>query len=139
MLQTLTRNALLAYLPNGTLSPHAGMHLNVALPIYQTVRGEAVPDSLHGDIYNSMDPVVQQYYSNLRRKFFGLGYSPGPLLCNYYRKAMHERQVNACTTKRKHAADRALHVMEVPVRMGAHHRSSQYRTSTSPSVANWFM
>jgi hypothetical protein len=116
MLQTLTRNALLAYLPKATLTPHAGMHLNVALPIYQTVRGEAVPDSLHGDIYNFRDPAVQQYYSNLRRKFFELKYSSNPLLRSYYEKAMRERQTNACTTKRKHSADRALQGMEVPVR-----------------------
>lgn len=116
MLQTLIRNALLAYLPKGTLSPHTGMHLNVALPIYQTVQGEAVPDSLHGDIYHSMDPVVQQYYSSLRRKFFELKHSLSPLLRSYYEKTMYERQVNVATAKRKHSADRALQGVEVLVR-----------------------
>ncbi|PVI01067.1 hypothetical protein DM02DRAFT_525729, partial [Periconia macrospinosa] len=116
MLQTLTRNALSAYLPKGALSPRAGMHLNVALPIYQSIQGDAVTDSLHGDLYNSMDPMVQQYYSNLRRKFFELKYSPNPMLRNYYKKAMQERQINASTTKRRYSAKRALQGIEVPVR-----------------------
>jgi len=64
ILQTLTKNALLAYIPKGMVAPYAGMHLNVALPIYQSLQGDAVIDTLHGDLYHSNDPLVQRYIAS---------------------------------------------------------------------------
>ena len=66
MLQTLTRNALQAYLPNGTLSLYAGGHLNIALPLHQSIQGEIVRDKLSVDIYHFYDPSIRAYYASLQ-------------------------------------------------------------------------
>jgi len=115
MLQTLTKNALLAYIPEGMVAPYAGMHLNVALPIHQSLQGDATIDTLHGDLYHSNDPLLQRYYSSLRRRFYELKYSPNPLLREYYCRTIRGAQIKASATRRAKIAQAALQGMEVLV------------------------
>lgn len=115
ILQTITKNALLAYIPKGMVAPYAGMHLNVALPIHQSLQGDAVFDTLHGDPYHSNDPLVQRYYSSLRRRFYELKYSPNPLLREYYCRTRRDAQTKASVTRRAKAAQAVLQGKEVPV------------------------
>ncbi|KAH8691303.1 hypothetical protein BGW36DRAFT_431855 [Talaromyces proteolyticus] len=119
ILQTFTKNALLAYLPQGTVGPRGGMHLNVALPIYQSTRGDAVVDTLHGDLHHSNDPFVQQYYSSLRKGFFGLKNSPNPAMQEYYRTTMRNGQVKKSITLPTKVVEKALQGMEVVIRTRA--------------------
>ena len=104
VLQTLTMNGLLAFLPAEVLRPDAGRHLNVALPIHQSTRDEsyeATKDLNHGDIYHATDPLLQEYYASLRWKFFELKNSPNHIHREYYWNRMRERQPKAAVTKRE--------------------------------------
>jgi hypothetical protein len=100
-LQTLTKNALLAYLPEGKMAPSAGTHLNVALPIYQSANTKGMTESLlHGDIYHSNNKLVQQNYSNLRKRFFELKDSPEPTMREYYMRTMRHARIKKSNTQR---------------------------------------
>lgn len=104
ILQTLTRNALQAYLPNGTLSLYAGGHLNVALPLHQSIQGEIVRDKLSLDIYHSHDPSIRAYYASLRQNFYSLKLSPNPLLRELYKLKIHAAQSTRAETCRRKSA-----------------------------------
>jgi hypothetical protein len=102
--QTLTRNALHKYLPPAKLAPYAGMHLNVALPLHQSTRGEKVNDIFHGDLYHSQDPHVQKYYQSLRHRFWDLKYSPNLVQREYYANRIRQSHQKRNATLRGRAA-----------------------------------
>jgi hypothetical protein len=115
ILQTLTRNAITAYCEQ--VSPHAGKHLNVALPLHQCYNGEKRTDLLHGDLYRSHDPLIQEYWKSLRRAFYDLKYSENPLQRAYYDNTMKRQQKAAGDTERNRTAKTALNGMEVILRV----------------------
>jgi hypothetical protein len=121
-LQTLTRNALERYLPKGKLAPCAGRHLNVALPLHQSARGERVNDIFHGDLYHSKDPEVQRYYQSLRRRFYDLKESPNQVHRDYYAKTVHESHQKRVLTMRNNSTQQILNGKAVRVRIN---RSTQ--------------
>ena len=104
MLQTLTRNALQAYLPNSTLSLYTGGHLNVTLPLHQSIQGEIVRDKLSLDIYHSHNPSIRAYYASLRQNFYSLKLSPNPLLRELYKLKIHAAQSTRAETCRQKSA-----------------------------------
>lgn len=104
MLQTLTRNALQVYLPNGVVCPNAGGHLNVALPLHQSIRGQTVRDKLSLDIYHSPDPSIRAYYASLRQNSYNLKLSPNPLLREIYRRKMHAAHFKKASIRRQKSA-----------------------------------
>lgn len=115
MLQTLTRNALRSYLPVGTLAPYAGGHLNVALPLHQSIQGDPVQDELCNDLY-SRDPSVQAYYASLRQNFFDLKNSPNPFLRELYEQKVRVSQLSRAETIRQSTANKSLQGRNVTVR-----------------------
>jgi hypothetical protein len=129
MLQTLTKNALATYLPPGALSPQAGQHLNVALPIHQSAQGEAVRDSSHGDIYHSSDALLQEYYRSLRKNYYQLKNSPNLLIRQCYQNKIAVQHNKIALTKRNHSAGKMLGGMDVPVR--SYKRGSCFYVSVS--------
>jgi hypothetical protein len=83
ILQTLSQNALLKYLPLDMLAPYAGKHLNVALPILQVTPSQ-VPELHDPWNYHTSDPVVREYYNSLRKQFYELKFSPNTSHREYY-------------------------------------------------------
>ncbi len=105
-------NTCILYLPPGVvLSPQAGQHLNVALPIHQSVQGEA------------------QYYSSLRKQYYELKNSPNPLIRQCYKDKADEQYKKIAFTRRSRLAEEILSVIDLPVHFS---RDSIYIT-----VANW--
>ncbi|KAK6347408.1 hypothetical protein TWF718_005249 [Orbilia javanica] len=107
MLQTLTRNALQAYLPPGShLSPNAGGHLNIALPLHQSYQGNPVQDNLmFHNIQNYSDPLRKSYYASLRQNFYSLKHSPNPVVREFYKQKMAAAQRVRAQTSRQRSAD----------------------------------
>ena len=94
MLQTLTRNALQAYLPTDLpLSRNAGGHLNIALPLHQSYQGNLVQDkSTFHNTQNYSDPLRKAYYASPRQNFYNLKHSPNPVVRELYKQKMAAAQ-----------------------------------------------
>jgi hypothetical protein len=93
MLQTLTKNTLLKYLPENGVAPYAGKHLNIALPLHQRPNKIQV-EPQDPSIFHSLDPLVQRYYASLRRRFYELKFSPNPSVRAYYESVIRQRVVS---------------------------------------------
>jgi hypothetical protein len=100
MLQTLTKNALAKYLPANMVAPYAGTHLNIAIPLYQAPYSVMV-DTQDPSMYHTSDPIVAQYYTSLRRRFYELKFSPNMVLRDYYAKVMRQRVISRVQTNQK--------------------------------------
>jgi hypothetical protein len=100
MLQTLSKNALLKYLPKNGVAQHAGTHLNIALPLHQRPNKVRV-DFQDPSIFHSNDPLVQQYYTSLRRRFHELKFSPNPSLREYYANVLRQRVIQRVNNNTK--------------------------------------
>lgn len=110
MLQTLTRNAIAKYLPANIVAPYAGTHLNVALPLHQAPFS-AMVDTQDPSMYHTSDPLVAQYFTSLRRRFYELKVSPNKVPKQYYASVIRQRVVTRVTTNQKSFAE-ALHGVE---------------------------
>ncbi|KAL4891253.1 hypothetical protein BDV59DRAFT_209145 [Aspergillus ambiguus] len=96
--QTLRRNDLERFLPEGTPVMWAGQQLNVALPLWQRFPGEELMDESQmlpgresfSDLLFSENPTIRQWASETRDAFNDLRDSPNPHLRQYYRD-----QINA--------------------------------------------
>jgi hypothetical protein len=93
MLQTLTKNALLKYLPENGVAPYAGKHLNVALPLHQRPNKIQV-EPQDPSIFHSLDPPAQRYYASRRRRFYELKFSSNPSVRAYYESVMRQRVIS---------------------------------------------
>lgn len=100
MLQTLTKNALAKYLPANMVAPYAGTHLNIAIPLHQAPYSVMV-DTQDPSMYHTSDPMVAQYYTSLRRRFYELKFSPNMALRDYYAKVMRQRVITRVQTNQK--------------------------------------
>jgi hypothetical protein len=100
MLQTLTKNALAKYLPANMVAPYAGTHLNIAIPLHQAPYSVTV-DTQDPSMYHTSDPMVAQYYTSLRRRFYELKFSPNIVLRDYYAKVMRQRVITRVQTNQK--------------------------------------
>ncbi|XTI89807.1 hypothetical protein V2W45_1241595 [Cenococcum geophilum] len=100
MLQTLTKNALAKYLPANMVAPYAGTHLNIAIPLHQAPYCVMV-DTQDPSMYHTSDPMVAQYYTSLRRRFYELKFSPNMVLRDYYAKVMRQRVITRVQTNQK--------------------------------------
>lgn len=100
MLQTLTKNALAKYLPANMVAPYAGTHLNIAIPLHQAPYCVLV-DTQDPSMYHTSDPMVAQYYTSLRRRFYELKFSPNIVLRDYYAKVMRQRVITRVQTNQK--------------------------------------
>lgn len=108
VLQTLPRKSLIAYLPKAMVSPNAGMHLNIALPLHQSSICDDVDTCEILGNYHSDDPLTQQYYSSLRRNFYDMKYSPNQLLREYYLDTQKNSRLKSNKTKRENTASAML-------------------------------
>ena len=115
ILQTLTENALQAYLLKGTLSPYAGGHLNVALPVHQSIQGDPIWDELSDDIYHSKDPSIQAYCASLRENYFNLKISPNTVLRELYKQKVRMSHLARAETSRQKSAQKSLEGRDVAV------------------------
>jgi hypothetical protein len=123
ILQTLTKNALIVYLPPGTIAPYAGSHLNVALPLNQSTNSNQIPeDSSSLDIHHSDDSLVREYYRSLQIQFRELRYSENPIIQEYFRKINREnreRSLLVAAAKTSRTCKQALEGMEVRIKYNA--------------------
>lgn len=113
MLQTLPVGALKIHLPDGTLSPAAGGHLNIGKPLFQTTRGDIMqpPSSL----YHSDDPLIKEYYASLRQNYYSLKSSLNPVLRELYKLKTSIAQDIRAQKCRDKSAQRFLQGMHVKI------------------------
>jgi hypothetical protein len=107
MLQTLTKNALTKYLPADMVAPYAGTHLNIAIPLHQAPFRVMV-DTGDPSMYHTSDPMVAQYYTSLRRRFYELKFSPNAALRNYYANVTRQRVITRVETTNSKKLKEAL-------------------------------
>lgn len=104
MLQVLTKNTLTRYLPSSVVAPCAGRHLNIAIPLLQPPYKIAI-NSEDLSIYQSDDPLVQQHYASLRRRFYELKFAPSLLHQKYYQDVLRQRIITRVQNNTKNVPE----------------------------------
>ena len=110
--QTLPKNDLLDYLPNGAvLFPQAGSHLNVAHPLWQRFSVTKQDTYVSADPYQrrekyselirDSDGEVKDYYLGIRQSFLNLKDSKDPAMKDYYLSAYRKAHESRSTSVRK--------------------------------------
>jgi hypothetical protein len=113
ILQTLPRPLLLRYIPGISLSPRAGLHLNLASPLIQTHQPIQEGSWLEGDVYKSQDPLIRDYYQQCRIGYEQLKLSSDPVLYEYWRNNKSKAVAAQTASHRARIREKALSGMEV--------------------------
>ena len=58
-------------------------------------------DTQDPSMYHTSDPMVAQYYTSLRRRFYELKFSPNIVLRDYYAKVIRQRVITRVQTNQK--------------------------------------